>query len=108
LQSEATFAKLKQKRMFCFSLFNLAGGELILILTVIFILLGVKRLPELVEGLGEGFREFIKATREVSDELGQAWSDENLPRKSGPPFLMVLTVLLGTVCLVLLAYEFSK
>ena len=94
--------------MICFALFNLAGGELILILTVIFILLGLKHLPEFVKGLGEGFREFIKASREVSDELGQARSDENLPGKSGPPFLIVVTVLLGAVCLVLLAYELSK
>jgi len=52
-----------------FALFNLGGGEIILILALILILFGAKKLPELAKGLGSGIKEFKKATREVTDEI---------------------------------------
>ena len=51
-----------------FGLFNLGGGEIILILALVLILFGAKKLPELAKGLGTGIKEFKKATREVTDE----------------------------------------
>lgn len=53
-------------------LFNLGGGEIILILAIALILFGGKKLPELAKGLGQGIREFKKATREVTDEVQNA------------------------------------
>jgi len=50
-------------------LFNLGGGEIILILALILILFGARKLPELAKGLGQGIKEFKKATREVTDEV---------------------------------------
>ena len=41
-----------------FGLFNLGGGEIILILALILILFGAKKLPELAKGLGQGIKEF--------------------------------------------------
>ena len=52
-----------------FALFNLGGGEIILILVLVLILFGSKKLPELAKGLGQGIKEFKKATREVTDEV---------------------------------------
>jgi len=52
-----------------FALFNLGGGEIILVLALVLILFGAKKLPELAKGLGQGIREFKKATREVTDEI---------------------------------------
>jgi len=52
-----------------FALFNLGGGEIILILALILILFGARKLPELAKGLGQGIKEFKKATREVTDEI---------------------------------------
>jgi sec-independent protein translocase protein TatA len=52
-----------------FALFNLGGGEIILILALVLILFGAKKLPELAKGLGTGIKEFKKATREVTDEI---------------------------------------
>ena len=46
-------------------LFNLGGGEIILILALVLILFGAKKLPELAKGLGTGIKEFKKATREI-------------------------------------------
>ena len=45
------------------------GWEIILILAVVLILFGAKKLPELAKGLGTGIKEFKKATREVTDEI---------------------------------------
>jgi sec-independent protein translocase protein TatA len=53
----------------------LGGWEMVLILAVILILFGAKKLPELARGLGSGIKEFKKATREVSDELNSAMDD---------------------------------
>src|SRR3954469_3646463 len=55
-----------------FGLFNLGGGEIILILALILILFGARKLPELAKGLGQGIKEFKKATREVTDEIQTA------------------------------------
>src|SRR5206468_10070541 len=58
-----------------FAIFNLGGGEIILILALILILFGAKKLPELAKGLGTGIKEFKKATKEVTDEI-QSATDE--------------------------------
>ena len=49
------------------ALFNLGGGEIILILALVILLFGAKKLPELAKGLGSGIKEFKKASREVVD-----------------------------------------
>lgn len=46
--------------------------EVILILAVILILFGAKKIPELAKGLGSGIKEFKKATKEVTDEIHNA------------------------------------
>lgn len=43
-------------------------GELIVIILVLLLFFGAKRLPELAQGLGKGIREFKKATRGELDE----------------------------------------
>jgi sec-independent protein translocase protein TatA len=55
-----------------FGLFNLGGSEIILILVLVLVLFGAKKLPELAKGLGQGIKEFKKATREVTDEVQNA------------------------------------
>ena len=50
-------------------LFNLGGGEIVLILALVLILFGAKKLPELAKGLGNGIKEFKKATRETVDQI---------------------------------------
>jgi len=55
------------------------GWEIVLILAVVLILFGAKKLPELAKGLGQGIKEFKKATREVSDEIQSAMDDNPSP-----------------------------
>lgn len=50
---------------------SIGGPELFLILLIIVILFGAKKLPELARGLGEGIREFRKAARDVQEEIGK-------------------------------------
>jgi sec-independent protein translocase protein TatA len=44
-------------------------GELIVILCIILILFGGKKLPELARSLGKGIREFKKACSGIDDEI---------------------------------------
>ena len=48
------------------------GPEVIVILAVVLILFGAKKLPELAKGLGQGIREFKKSSKEIQDEINQA------------------------------------
>jgi sec-independent protein translocase protein TatA len=50
----------------------LGGWEIVLILAVVLILFGAKKLPELAKGLGQGIKEFKKASSEVTSELQRA------------------------------------
>ncbi len=46
--------------------------ELVLVLAVILVLLLAKRLPELARGVGEGMREFRKASDDVAEDVGKS------------------------------------
>jgi sec-independent protein translocase protein TatA len=63
------------------------GWEIVLILAVVLILFGAKKLPELAKGLGQGIKEFKKATREVSEEMHSAMDETPSapPQKKLPP-----------------------
>lgn len=55
---------------------GIGAQEVILILLVLLLLFGAKRLPEIAQGLGKGIREFKKAMKETSDELNKAVDEE--------------------------------
>jgi sec-independent protein translocase protein TatA len=59
--------------------FGIGGWEAVVILGAFLLLFGSKKLPELARGLGQGIREFKKATREVTDEIQNAASDAPPP-----------------------------
>jgi sec-independent protein translocase protein TatA len=58
------------------SFMNLAGPDLIVILLIILVLFGAKKLPELARGMGQAVREFQKAKDEFNDELHKAGKSE--------------------------------
>jgi sec-independent protein translocase protein TatA len=47
----------------------LGGLEWIIVLLAVLLLFGAKKIPELARGLGQGIKEFKKATKEVTDEI---------------------------------------
>lgn len=51
---------------------NLGGPDLIIILLIVLVLFGAKKLPELAKGMGQAVKEFQKAKDEFSDELHNA------------------------------------
>ena len=63
------------------AIFNLGGWEIILILATVLILFGAKKLPELARGLGQGIKEFKKATDNASAGMRDA-IEEALPASS--------------------------
>ena len=48
---------------------GIGAQELLLILLVILLLFGAKKIPEVARGLGKGMSEFRRAMREAQDEL---------------------------------------
>jgi sec-independent protein translocase protein TatA len=67
---------------FLASFMNLAGPDLVVILLIILVLFGAKKLPELARGMGQAVKEFQKAKDEFSDELHKAGKSETEVAKS--------------------------
>jgi sec-independent protein translocase protein TatA len=55
---------------------SLGPTEIILLLAVVLLLFGGRKIPELMKGLGQGMREFKKASR-VEDDVVEKTSAEN-------------------------------
>lgn len=53
-----------------------SGMELLLIVLVILLMFGGKKIPELAKGLGSGIKNFKKAIKDDEDEVVQNKSDE--------------------------------
>jgi len=49
-------------------MFNLGPHELVIILLIVVVLFGGRKIPEILRGLGQGLREFKSASREPSGE----------------------------------------
>jgi sec-independent protein translocase protein TatA len=47
---------------------NLGIHEILIIALLVIVLFGAKKIPQLFRGMGEGIREFKKATREDQSE----------------------------------------
>ena len=64
------------------------GPEILIILVIILLLFGAKRIPELAKGLGSGVREFKKGTRgdgEIEGQKPEEKKEENLVGKEDEP-----------------------
>jgi sec-independent protein translocase protein TatA len=60
-----------------------APQHLILILLIVLLLFGGKKIPELMRGLGKGIREFNDAKNNVKKEIEDHMNDSN--EKNNPP-----------------------
>lgn len=49
---------------------GLSGGEIVLLVVAVLILFGARKIPEFAKGLGQGIKEFRKASKESPDSKG--------------------------------------
>ena len=69
----------------------LSEWHIVLLVLVIFLLFGGKKLPELAKGMGEAMREFKRASREDADDnksssnVSAAPTQQSESSKSGKP-----------------------
>jgi sec-independent protein translocase protein TatA len=56
---------------------NLGATEIILILAVILLMFGGKKIPELMRGLGNGIREFNDAKNNVKTEIQKGMKEKS-------------------------------
>jgi sec-independent protein translocase protein TatA len=62
--------------------FNIGGPEIFVIIFIILLFFGAKKLPELARGFGKGIREFKDATREVQDQIEDGIKDDEKKKKA--------------------------
>ena len=65
--------------------FGLGIGELLIILAVLLLVFGAKRLPELGGALGRGIREFKTSVKDIEGELKRPADAPQLQRPTTPP-----------------------
>lgn len=57
----------------------IGGPEIIVILLIVLVLFGGKKIPELMKGLGKGVKEYKKAMNSVDEEINNI--SEDTPRQ---------------------------
>jgi len=63
---------------------NLGFSELLVIMFIVLLLFGPKKLPELARGLGKGLNEFRRAANDVKRELTIDENDIRVPEARKP------------------------
>jgi len=63
------------------TMFGVGPTELIVVLFIILLLFGAKKIPEIAQGIGKGIAEFKKATRDVQDEVTRSIESDEVRKK---------------------------
>lgn len=58
-----------------FIILFISGPEIVVILLVVLLLFGAKKIPEFARGIGKGMREFRKATEDIKKEINEETSE---------------------------------
>ena len=58
------------------SMFNLMGPDMLVVLLIVLLLFGAKKLPELARGMGRAVKEFSAARDEIERGLGQSTASQ--------------------------------
>jgi sec-independent protein translocase protein TatA len=62
-------------------LLNFAGPDMIIILLIVLLMFGAKKLPELARGMGRAVKEFNEARDQIEKGLGPSDASEVAQRK---------------------------
>lgn len=54
---------------------SIGGFEWVIIILVVLLLFGAKRIPDLARGLGQGIKEFRKASDDIKKEIDKGKQD---------------------------------
>jgi sec-independent protein translocase protein TatA len=65
------------------AIFGLGTPEVVLIVLVVIVMFGGKKIPELMRGLGQGVREFNAAKSNLKQEIEEGMKDKPAPAKEG-------------------------
>lgn len=60
-------------------MFGLGAQELLLILLVLILLFGAKKIPEIARGLGKSVAEFKKGARDLDEEIRREDTEKRQP-----------------------------
>jgi sec-independent protein translocase protein TatA len=72
--------------------FGLGPTELILVMLVLLLVFGAKRLPDLGAGLGKGIREFKRSISEINKEVERPLEDDaRIQPSKRPPAVPPIT-----------------
>lgn len=58
-------------------MFRFGMGELIVILLIILLLFGARKLPEIARALGKSIKEFKKAGKQIKDDVDEVAKDKD-------------------------------
>ncbi len=58
-------------------MFGVGTQEILLILLLVLVLFGAKKIPDIMRGLGQGIREFKTASQEAVDEVKALTEDSS-------------------------------
>jgi sec-independent protein translocase protein TatA len=65
--------------------FNLGMTEMLVILLILLLVFGAKRLPEMGASMGKGIREFKKSIKDVHSSIEDNSSENATPRQIDSP-----------------------
>lgn len=60
---------------------GLGTTEILVIALLVLVLFGAKRIPEFMQGLGKGVREFRKAARDIQEEIEKPLDEKKTDTK---------------------------
>ena len=63
---------------------GLQGSEIMWIAIVVLVLFGAKKVPELMKGVGQGIKEFKKASSDIKDEVHRAIEESDHQEAPAP------------------------
>jgi sec-independent protein translocase protein TatA len=66
-------------------MFGLGTPELVVILILVLVLFGGKKIPEIMRGVGEGLREFRSASTSAQEEIKKLTEEEPVPGEDAEP-----------------------